>query len=146
MTAIYSKINPDKLLHLIVRQEDFAPGRIDVSGQYEFLQCALLNMEKGKTFKPHKHIWKDGPRKIIAQESWIVIAGKVRCTLYDQDDTILAQPVIGPGEASFTFEGGHTYEILQDGTKVLEYKTGPYQGQQKDKVFLNAESNHNHVR
>jgi hypothetical protein len=35
-----------------------------------------------------------------------------------------------------TFEGGHTYEALEDDTVVYEYKTGPYQGQESDKIFL----------
>ena len=38
-------------------------------------------MEEGKTFKPHKHIWKNRTRDVIAQESWVVIQGKVKCTL-----------------------------------------------------------------
>lgn len=145
MTKIYSKVQPDLLLHLIVRKEDFINGRQDISGQHEFLQCALLNMDKGTTFKPHKHIWKDGPRKVIAQESWVVVSGSVRCSFYDIDDSLLSQPVIMAGESSFTFEGGHTYEILENGTMVYEYKTGPYQGQQKDKTFINA-LNGNHQR
>lgn len=143
MTKIYSKVEPGKLLHVIIRQEDFITGRTDISGPYEFLQCAIMNMEHGKTFKPHKHIWKDGPRQIIAQESWVVLKGRVKCILYDLDDTILTEPVLSQGEASFTYEGGHNYEILEQGTRVMEYKTGPYQGQQKDKTFVYA-SNGNH--
>jgi cupin fold WbuC family metalloprotein len=136
MISIYSNVKPELLLHVIIRQEDFKEGRTDISGPYEFLQCALLNMSKGKTFKPHRHVWKEGPRQIIAQESWIVLSGKVKCLLYDIDNSLLAQPVLSAGEASFTFEAGHTYEIMEDGTMVLEYKTGPYQGQHKDKVFI----------
>jgi hypothetical protein len=36
-----------------------------------------------------------------------------------------------------TFRGGHNYLILEDDTIVYEYKTGPYLGQELDKVFLN---------
>lgn len=150
MIKIYSKVNPDLLLHIIVRAEDFTEGRKDVVNPNDFLQCALLNMPAGKTFKPHKHIWKQGPRKYIAQESWIVISGRVKCTLYDTDDTVIAEPVLGPGEASFTFEGGHTYEMLEQ-SRVLEYKNGPYQGQEKDKVFIqfggivNDQGRHYHI-
>ena len=43
---------------------------------------------------------------------------------------------VNPGDASFTLEGGHTYEILEDDTLVYEYKTGPYEGQKLDKTFL----------
>ena len=32
--------------------------------------------------------------------------------------------------------GGHNYEILEDDTHVLEYKTGPYFGIEFDKKFI----------
>ncbi len=136
MIKYYSKINPDRLLHIVVRKEDLIPGRVEVVSENNFIQCALLNMEKGKTFRPHKHIWKERTRNIIAQESWIVVQGKVRCTFYDLDNEILVEPILGPGDASFTLEGGHTYTILEDDTLVYEYKTGPYEGQKLDKLFI----------
>ncbi len=136
MEKIYSKTQPDKLLHVIVRRDDLKPGRIEVIPEQHFIQCALLNMEEGKTFKPHKHIWKPKKRMIIAQESWIVIQGSVKCTFYDLDDQIILEPILYPGDASFTLEGGHTYTILENDTLVYEYKTGPYEGQELDKTFI----------
>ena len=136
MEKIYSKIKSDKLLHIVVRKDDLKAGRTEVVSEEHFIQCALLNMEKNKTFKPHKHIWKKRTRNVIAQESWVVIQGKVKCTFFDIDDTIIAEPILEPGDASFTLEGGHTYTILEDNTLVYEYKTGPYEGQKLDKVFL----------
>jgi mannose-6-phosphate isomerase-like protein (cupin superfamily) len=136
MEKIYSKIDPTKLLHVIVRKENLTPGRVEVINEDQFIQCALLNMEKGKTFKSHKHIWKERTRNVIAQESWIVIQGSVKCIFYDIDDQIIATPILYPGDASFTLEGGHNYEILENDTLVYEYKTGPYEGQQLDKQFI----------
>jgi len=136
MEKIFSKQQPDKLLHVIVRKSDLTPGRIEVISEEHFIQCALLNMQQGKTFQPHKHIWKDRARNVIAQESWIVIQGSVRCTFYDLDDQIIVEPILYPGDASFTLEGGHNYLILEDNTLVYEYKTGPYEGQCFDKTFI----------
>jgi hypothetical protein len=135
METIYSKVNSD-LLHIIVRKTDLKPGRTEVVPETNFIQCALLNMPNGKTFQPHKHIWKERTRNVIAQESWIVIQGSVRCILYDINDEIIATPTLYPGDASFTLQGGHTYEILEDDTLVYEYKTGPYEGQELDKRFI----------
>ena len=137
MEKIYSKVDENKLLHIIVRKDDFKDGRTEIVPERHFIQCALLNLKKGKTFKPHKHIWKNRKRDVIAQESWVVINGKVECTLYDIDDTIITKPILNEGDASFTLEGGHTYTILEDDTLVYEYKTGPYEGQKLDKEFLN---------
>jgi len=136
MEKIYSKIEPNKLLHIINRLSDI-DGRNDVVPEDNFIQCATLKMENGKTFKPHKHIEKQRTyEKQIAQESWVVIKGRVKCRFYDIDDTLIAEPILEVGDASFTLYGGHTYEIMEDDTIVYEYKTGPYEGQALDKVFL----------
>ena len=138
MEKIFSKVEPNKLLHVINRFSDIT-GRTILIPDNNFIQCATLKMEKGKTFLPHKHLYKDRhyPQQ-IAQESWIVIRGKVKCIFYDLDDTILVEPILEPGDASFTLEGGHNYEILEDNTLVYEYKTGPYEGQALDKTFIDG--------
>ncbi len=136
MTKYFSKIDPDKLLHLVIRKNDIKSGRVDVIPEENYIQCALLNLKKNTTFKPHKHIWKKRSSKVIAQESWIVINGSVKCIFYDLDDKVLATPILREGDASFTLQGGHTYEILEDNTLVYEMKTGPYEGQEMDKVFI----------
>jgi cupin fold WbuC family metalloprotein len=138
MEKIYSKIDPNKLLHIVVRKEEITPGRQDIVPEENFIQCSILNMEKGKTFRPHKHIWKERTKNVIAQESWIVIQGSVKCIFYDLDDTVIDEPILYPGDASFTLEGGHNYLILEDNTLVYEYKTGPYEGQALDKTFING--------
>jgi hypothetical protein len=138
MIEYYSKVDPSKLLHVVVRKDDLKPGRKDIIPEEHFIQCSHLNMEKGKTFRPHKHIFKNRTRDVIAQESWIVIQGKVKCIFYDLDNTILVEPILESGDASFTLEGGHNYEILEDNTLVYEYKTGPYEGQALDKTFIDG--------
>jgi len=136
MEKIYTKVEEGKLLHIINRLYEI-DGRTEVVPENNFIQCATLKMENGKTFLPHKHIEKERHYyKQIAQESWVVIKGSVKCIFYDLDDTIIAQPILYPGDASFTLYGGHTYEILEDDTIVYEYKTGPYEGQTLDKVFI----------
>ena len=136
MEKIYSKVQPERLLHIINRLEDIE-GRQDIVPVDNFIQCATLKMENGKTFPPHKHITKDRHyNEQIAQESWVVMNGAVICKFYDLDDTLISEPVLKPGDASFTLYGGHTYEILENDTIVYEYKTGPYEGQKLDKVFL----------
>ena len=138
MKKIYSKIDKTKLLHMIVRKDEIEPGRENIVTEENFIQCSRLNLTKGTTFKPHKHIWKERTLNVIAQESWVVIQGSVKCIFYDLDNTIIAEPILYPGDASFTLEGGHNYLILEDNTLVYEYKTGPYEGQALDKTFLDA--------
>ena len=136
MKYIYSKKDPAKLLHLINRFDEITE-RTNVAPEDQFMQLATLRMSEGKTFRPHQHIWKPAPREeVIAQESWVIIQGSVKVYFYDIDDTLLGTEIINQGDCSMTFEGGHTYEILEENTVVYEYKTGPYQGVENDKVFL----------
>jgi len=140
MEVIHSKIKKGKVLHLVKRLAETVQQnvfRINIISSNNFIQCSSLNMDEGKTFKPHKHIFKKRTyKKQIAQESWFVIRGSVKCIFYDIDDTIIAEPILYAGDISFTLEGGHTYQILEDNTLVYEYKTGPYEGQKADKEFL----------
>ena len=136
MKKITSKVEPGKLLHIINRFDEIE-GRTDVAPADQFIQLATLRMEKGKTFRPHKHIWKPAAKlEVIAQESWVVIKGSVECHFYDTDGELLGKPVLNVGDCSITLGGGHNYLILEDDTLVYEYKTGPYKGQKLDKVFL----------
>lgn len=140
MEIIYSKVEKGRILHIIKRLSEIKEqneNRTDIVEKENFIQCSTLKLSKDHTFKPHKHIEKQRTyEKQIAQESWVVISGSVKCILYDVDDTIIAEPILYSGDASFTLGGGHNYLILEDNTIVYEYKTGPYEGQKLDKKFL----------
>lgn len=135
MKKIYSNIEQNKLLHIILRKEDVSTERVNVVEGHEFLQLAAMRLPEGKTFSPHKHIHYE-KKTTIAQESWVVIEGKVKAILYDVDDKIISEEFLNAGDCSITLYGGHTYEILEDNTLVYEYKTGPYLGVDSDKVFI----------
>lgn len=135
MKKIFSKKNPEILLHLTTNVNEINSERKDIAPENEFLQLAILKMNKGKTFQPHKHI-EYKKETNIAQESWFVYKGKVKCIFYDIDNTIIDEVILVEGGISMTFRGGHNYEILEKNTIVLEYKTGPYLGQKLDKIFI----------
>lgn len=136
MYKLFSKKDPEILCHVIHRLGEIN-NRTNISKDDQFLQVAALKMREGDTFKPHKHIWKESPTKyVIAQESWVVIKGSVTISCYDIDGTFLEKHMLLPGDISITYEGGHTYLANSDDTIVYEYKTGPYEGIEKDKVFI----------
>jgi hypothetical protein len=60
---IYSKVESDKLMHMVCVPREVKGKRIDVVPASEFIQLSILNMEKEKTFPPHKHIYKEVPDK-----------------------------------------------------------------------------------
>jgi hypothetical protein len=136
MKGIFSKICPLELLHIIVEVSDFGLSRKEVIPSDQFLQLALLKLDSGKTFTPHKHINVTKTTN-IAQESWVVIKGRVLVTFYDIDDSIIRTEVLTAGMASVTLRGGHNYLIMENDTTIYEFKTGPYLGRALDKDFIN---------
>jgi mannose-6-phosphate isomerase-like protein (cupin superfamily) len=137
MREIYSKINKSRLLHLVKHSEEFG-AREELIDPREILQLSSQAVAKGTKFRAHKHIAKSVQiSELTAQESWVVISGRVRATFYDTDDSVLESVELSAGDVSVSLAGGHGYEILED-SKVLEFKTGPYLGQAFDKVFIDS--------
>lgn len=135
MKKIYSKVQKDVLLHCVVTSDDLTKNRLDISPDNEFLQLSGFIIDEGKTYRPHKHIPCE---KIvtITQECWVVISGKIKVFHYDLDDTIINEEILNPGDITITFRGGHNYLCLENNSKIYEFKTGPYFGQENDKVFI----------
>ena len=135
MEKIFSLLDRSNLLHVIVRESDFA-GRKEIIPENNFLQLATIRLEENQQFAAHRHLLKNvNFDQFWAQESWVVIKGSVEVTYFDIDDTEIFKRVINAGEASITLQGGHAYKVLKD-AMVYEFKTGPYFGRDADKVFI----------
>lgn len=130
---IHSKITGE-VLHIVHRLNEFSEGRTDIVPPSAFIQCAAINLYGGQTFKAHKHI-EQVKTTTIAQESWCIVKGRVMAMFYDLDDTLIVNVELCAGDASITLKGGHNYQALEP-SLVYEYKTGPYLGQELDKVFI----------
>lgn len=137
MSHVYSKINPEVLLHTYFRYNDITNKRQDIAPAHEFLQASAFEIEYGQTYRPHKHIPCE-KMVTIPQESWVVLTGHVRVTYYDLDDNVLEEVVLGSGDMTMTFRGGHTYTGLSDDTRIYEFKVPNYTGQKDDKVFIDG--------
>jgi hypothetical protein len=135
MEKFYSKVQKDLLAHAIYRIDEFR-GRQNIIDDSQFLQIATLKLAEMETFQAHIHLWKDLPKsKNIAQESWVVIKGKVEVNFFDIDGTFLHRDVLREGDCSVSLYGGHSYSALTE-SLVYEFKNGPYLGQTKDKKFI----------
>lgn len=135
MKRIYSRADSGRLLHFIQRPDNYGT-REELIDSREVLQLSSQAVTKDTSFRAHRHIPKPvNITQITAQESWVIISGKVRVTYFDLDDSILEKHVLEAGDVSVTLAGGHGYEILED-SQILEFKTGPYLGQELDKVFI----------
>lgn len=129
-----------ELLHQVIRIDD-SPGagleRVDFSNASEFLQGAVISIPSMHEFRPHIHLERSREfTNLRAQESWVVIRGSVEVHFYSENGEKLTSRTLGPGDASITFRGGHGYGTYDSGALVYEYKSGPYEGQEVDKLFI----------
>ena len=143
MEKIHS--NNGTLLAIIVPFSDFNKARNEIVPESEFLQGAAIRVSEGDRFRPHKHIWKSfnsqySYGEIKTQECWVVIQGLIKVVIYDENEAIVRTATLNRGDAVFLLHGGHTFECLEDHTCIWELKTGPYEGQAKDKIFIDGKS------
>jgi hypothetical protein len=135
MKYIYSRIQPKTLLHIIHTVTDFE-SRKELIAADNFMQAASIEFDASKTFLSHKHLDKQvSITSTIAQESWVIISGKVEASYFDIDDNFLEKTVLNAGDLSITLRGGHGYKFIEH-SKVYEFKSGPYLGQLLDKAFI----------
>jgi hypothetical protein len=138
MKNIYSKIYPKKLLHLIIRPSDFTKKITEITKKNQSLQCIAIKMGKGEKIQSHKHIKKNHKNLIYmrTQESWCVIKGSIKGYFYDIDNKLIYSTTLKTGDASFTFQGGHSFKALTFNTIIYEYKKGPYKIKFNDIVYF----------
>ena len=82
LESFYSKVEKGLLLHQLFKPNlSEGSNRINISPEDQSIQVSHLLLKKNQTFKAHKHIVfnRDMP---IAQESWVVIAGRVKIFYY----------------------------------------------------------------
>jgi hypothetical protein len=132
----------DELLHEIIRPsrslDVFSElKRLDFSAPEEFLQGAVIEIPANHSFRPHVHLERQ--RTLVnlrAQEAWVVISGTVEVDYFtDYGVFILTEKLIA-GDVTISFRGGHGYRTLTSDALVYEFKSGPYEGQQIDKIFI----------
>ncbi len=129
-----------KLLHFTLGNQDFLDlhnSRTDVIEPSQFMQLSIMSFSVGRVFPAHTHL----PREKIfadfrAQESWVIMSGKVQVTYFDEDDAIIAKEILGAGDCSVTLFGGHAYEVIEGPAKIYEFKIGPYEGKDIDKRLI----------
>lgn len=130
------------LLHMVFRLSEFNDSssgltRVDISSADEYLQAAVIRIPEKHSFRPHVHLERSRRfPDLRAQESWVVMSGSVEVDYYDDSGTLIVSHVLGPGDLTISFRGGHGYRCLSGDATVYEFKSGPYEGQAIDKRFI----------
>lgn len=120
---------------IVIKNQEFKQGLDFLTKDTDALQVGTWHYQKGQILKAHTHL--EAERKNLnVQELVFVKSGKIRADLYGQHDKLVAQKELQSGDIIILISGGHGYEILEDGTQVLETKNGPYIGLEKDKRLI----------
>lgn len=122
----------DEMLAIIIRGKDWKEGLNFVSSDQHYQQVGVWGYDKGKLLNAHRHLV--APRTAHrTQEVVYVREGKLRAHIYTEEKKLLTSVNLIAGDTIILLAGGHGYEIMGDGTKVLEVKNGPYVGAEKDR-------------
>jgi hypothetical protein len=119
-------------LVIIIRNSSFEEGTHFFSEDKDYQQVGIWEYNKGKELIPHKHIihLKSIER---TQEVIYIIKGKVEAYIYNDNENLVKSTILCSGDTMITLNGGHGYKVLEDGTRVLEVKNGPYLGRSLDR-------------
>ena len=101
----------------------------------DFIQVGSWGYDAGKELKAHIH--NEVKREVLwTQEVLYVRKGKLRARVYDTKENLVKALEVSSGDIIILLRGGHGYDILEDGTQVLEVKNGPYVGPDLDRRRL----------
>jgi len=108
-------------------------GRHFWSADEDPLQWAAYNLAQGIKIQPHVHKKRNRQFACKTTEMFVVLAGKLRANIYDLNRASAAVLMIEAGGWLCCYDGGHGFEIMENGTKFLEVKLGPFVGVDEDK-------------
>lgn len=123
----------NQILSIIYRDNDWSEGLNFITPNELFVQVGSWWYDKGRKLASHIH--NDFERTAIrTQEMIYVKKGSMRVLLYDEDHSYLQDFILYEGDLAVFAYGGHGYEILEDGTKIIEAKNGPFINVETDKT------------
>ncbi|MFA5283603.1 MAG: hypothetical protein WC366_03785 [Bacilli bacterium] len=121
-----------KILAKLITNDDWVPGLGFFSNDNDFIQVGTWFYNAGKQLANHVHYEFDRVAK-RTYETVHMVNGSMKVRLYTLEKVFVTDFVISKGETLILLESGHGYEILEEDTKVLEIKNGPFMGVDKDK-------------
>lgn len=119
-------------LAIIIRSDDWEDGLSFVSSETDYQQVGIWGYGKGKKLAPHIHLPAQR-QALYTQEVVFVRDGRLRADIYTKNKKLLTSVELRRGDTIIMLHGGHGYEILEDNTRVLEVKNGPYIGADMDR-------------
>lgn len=111
----------------IIIRASFEPDRTTfISPNTHEQQVGFVVYPAQGHIRPHKHVPLE--RHIQStSETLVVRKGLTEVQLYNDDQKLVAERILGEGDILVLVSGGHGFRMLKD-TVLLEVKQGPYTG------------------
>ncbi|HEY3666931.1 MAG TPA: hypothetical protein VGL19_13050 [Polyangiaceae bacterium] len=102
------------------------------------LQLGMNFYQAGEVIKAHYHLKRQIETNSVVQEFILIGAGRAFLRLYDAaEQREFTGRQLEAGDMVLLLAGGHGFDV-QDDTKIVEIKLGPYDGKTKDKVVFGS--------
>jgi hypothetical protein len=103
------------------------------------MQIVVLNRDPGSYVRPHYHLNETSAAAATRHQILVCQRGRMRIGLYTKGGERVAHVTLGAGDLVLLCEG-HSLEFLDQDTKVIEIKMGPFPGSDEaDKVDLGVD-------
>ena len=122
-----------KIIAIIYKDDDWVEGLNFITPDSLFVQVGSWWYQKGKKLESHIHNEFDRV-STRTQEMTYVKSGSMKVTLYDEEMQYFDEFILEEGDLAVFAYGGHGYEILEDNTKIIESKNGPFVDVETDKT------------
>ena len=127
--------NGNKLLVRVISGKDWPSGIQFYTEDDHFIQVATMNYEENHHMKAHRHNVYE--RTVMrTNEVFVIIDGRVGATVYDDNGEVMEHVLLSKGDIAIFFAGGHAFDVIDDDTRIIEIKNGPFFGVEKDKTFI----------
>ena len=126
-------LDGEDTIAIIRRYEDWKPGLDFVTPDETFIQVGTWNYDAGRELDRHEHNFVERSSS-ITQECVFVVTGSMDVDFYSQTRVFLETVRLQTFDYAVIFGGGHSYRILENDTKILETKNGPFPGVEIDKT------------
>lgn len=123
----------DQIIAIIKRYADWKTGLDFVTADEKFIQVGTWNYNTGKRLDRHEHNVVERTAN-LTQECVFVVTGSMNVEFYSIERTFIEKVTLQQFDYAVIYGGGHAYEILEDDTKIIETKNGPFPGVDMDKM------------
>lgn len=113
-----------EIIAIVVRADYSTEGIQFVTPENFSQQLAYMNRPAGYKIAPHIHN-KVKREVFYTQEVLFVRRGRIKISLFSQDQIYLESRVLEKGDVILLAAGGHGLEMIED-TEIIEVKQGPY--------------------